>query len=260
LPRIVQFSQSNTVTARAHFNFVFEVGPTAMSLIVVSNRICLPRSDELLTGGLAAALLPAVQASGAIWVGSSGRLREGESKALAEIQTLGAGAAAMIDLPAAHYHGFYEGFANSGLWPMLHSRTDLIRCQMTDYVSYRKINAVMARAALRFADAQALFWIHDYHFLTLGKELRELGVKRPVGFFLHTPFPTCAVVASLPRHRDVIRAMLCYDLIGFQTEEDLNNFAYYLRQEFELDARILPGSRWFMSLPAQYAIFMIADR
>ena len=31
----------------------------------------------------------------------------------------------MLDLPAAHYGGYYEGFANSALWPALRSRTDL---------------------------------------------------------------------------------------------------------------------------------------
>jgi trehalose 6-phosphate synthase len=31
----------------------------------------------------------------------------------------------MLDLPAAHYGGYYEGFANLALWPALHSRTDL---------------------------------------------------------------------------------------------------------------------------------------
>src|SRR6266478_761408 len=80
-----------------------------------------------MTGGLAAALLPVVEKSGAIWVGSSGRVRDGAQKEpFAEIEALGAGALAMLDLPAAHYGGYYEGFANSALWPALHSRADRI--------------------------------------------------------------------------------------------------------------------------------------
>ncbi len=104
-----------------------------------------------MTGGLAAALLPVVENSGAIWVGSSGRLRDGAQKEpFAEIESLGAGTLAMIDLPAAHYGGYYEGFANSALWPALHSRSDLIRVTQGDYRSYREVNAFMARALLRF--------------------------------------------------------------------------------------------------------------
>ena len=103
-----------------------------------------------MTGGLAAALLPIVEKSGAIWVGSSGRVRDGNLKEpFAEVEALGTGALAMLDLPAAHYGGYYEGFANSALWPALHSRADLIRATQQDYLSYREVNAFMARALLR---------------------------------------------------------------------------------------------------------------
>src|SRR5205085_4591672 len=56
----------------------------------------------------------------------------------------------------------------------------------------------------------------------------------PIGFFLHTPFPNRDVVLSLPRHRELVRAMLSYDLIGFQTDEDRANFAEYLVNELGL--------------------------
>ena len=96
-----------------------------MNLVVVSNRVSRGKPNEPMTGGLAAALLPVVEKSGAIWVGSSGRVRDGNQKEpFAEIEALGAGALAMLDLPAAHYGGYYEGFANSALWPALHSRAD----------------------------------------------------------------------------------------------------------------------------------------
>ena len=106
-----------------------------MNLVVVSNRVARGKANEPMTGGLAAALLPVVEKSGAIWVGSSGRVRDGAQKEpFAEIEALGAGALAMLDLPAAHYGGYYEGFANSALWPALHSRTDLIRASQEDYL------------------------------------------------------------------------------------------------------------------------------
>jgi trehalose 6-phosphate synthase len=188
--------------------------------------------DEPIAGGLAAALLPVVEESGAIWVGSSGRVRDVAQKdAFAEIEALGTGALATVDLPAAHYTGYYEGFANCGLWPALHSRTDLIRATLDDYKSYREINAYMARAVIRFCRPDATYWIQDYHFLTLGAELRRLGVDQPIGFFLHTPWPSRCVMLGVPHHRDLVEAMLAYDLIGFQTDEDQENFADYVRQE-----------------------------
>ena len=168
-----------------------------MNLVVVSNRVSRGKPNEPMTGGLAAALLPIVEKSGAIWVGSSGRVRDGNLKEpFAEIEALGTGALAMLDLPAAHYGGYYEGFANSALWPALHSRADLIRATQEDYLSYREVNAFMARALLRFRKPDSAFWIQDYHFLALGAELRDLGVTEPIGFFLHTPWPTRAVMSA----------------------------------------------------------------
>src|ERR1700674_3636534 len=159
-----------------------------MRLVIVSNRIARPKADEPIEGGLAAALLPAVSTSGAIWVGSSGRFTDlADKESFAKVEALGTGAVATIDLPRDTYKKFYEGFANSALWPVLHSRTDLIRTDAEQYAAYREINSRMARAVLRFARPGAMFWIPDYHYLTLGSELRRLGIEHSVGFFLTTP-------------------------------------------------------------------------
>src|ERR1700712_304888 len=210
-------------------------GGDPVNLVVVSNRVSRGKPNEPMTGGLAAALLPVVEKSGAIWVGSSGRVRDGAQKEpFAEIEALGEGALAMLDLPAAHYGGYYEGFANSALWPALHSRSDLIRVSQEDYHSYREFNAFMARALLRFRKPDTAFWIQDYHFLALGAELRDLGVTNPLGFFLHTPWPTRAIMGGVPHHRELIEAMLAYNLIGFQTDDDCENFIGYLTSEMGL--------------------------
>ena len=66
-----------------------------MNLVVVSNRVARAKANEPMTGGLAAALLPVVENSGAIWVGSSGRVRDATNKGpFAEIESLGEGALA----------------------------------------------------------------------------------------------------------------------------------------------------------------------
>src|ERR1700738_3006820 len=211
-------------------------GGDPVNLVVVSNRVARGTANEPMTGGLAAALLPVVEKSGAIWVGSSGRVRDGAQKEpFAEIEALGAGALAMLDLPAAHYGGYYEGFANSALWPALHSRPDVILASQQEYLSYREVNAFMARALLRFKKPDAMFWIQDYHFLALGAELRDLGVTQPIGFFLHTPCPARAIIEGVPHHRELVEAMLACDLIGFQTRDDCENFLSYLSSEIGLE-------------------------
>src|ERR1700749_2506081 len=147
-------------------------GDDPVNLVVVSNRVARAKPHEPMTGGLAAALLPVVENSGAIWVGSSGRGRDGAQKEpFAEVEALGAGALAVLDLPAAHYGGNYEGFANSALWPALHWRAELILVSQGNYMSYGEVNAFMARALLRVRKDDSPLWIQDYHLLALGAEL-----------------------------------------------------------------------------------------
>jgi trehalose 6-phosphate synthase len=213
-----------------------------VTVIVVSNRVMRAKSDEPVTGGLAAALIPMVKDSGAIWVGSSGETVDAANSqdSTARIETLGRGALATVDMPAKHYRGYYEGFANSALWPALHSRPDLIQVTTDEYASYREVNAFMARALLRFTGPDAVFWIQDYHFLPLGAEMRRLRIGRPIGFFLHTPWSDRRTMAAVPNHADLVRAMLAYDLIGFQTDEDRQNFEDYL--QYELGIGVVEGT------------------
>lgn len=202
-----------------------------MNIVIVSNRVTRAKSSEPMMGGLAAALLPAVKDFGAVWVGASGKFNVPSDKdAFAKVEALGTGALATIDMPKEHYLRYYEGFANSALWPTLHSRSDLIRVDQGDYASYRYINAYMARALMRFCEPNSIYWVQDYHFLPLGQELRKLGVRERIGFFLHTPWPAYSMMVGVPQHRELVEAMLEYDLIGFQTAADRRNFAEYVTE------------------------------
>ena len=212
-----------------------------MNVILVSNRVASPQSDGPVEGGLASALVQAVKTSGAIWIGASGRLSETTRKEpLASLEALGKGSLARLDLPAAHYQRYYEGFANSGLWPVLHSRPDLIQTDDDDYASYGYINGLMARALRPYLKPDTFIWIYDYHFLLMAQELRRVGIDQPTGFFLHTPFPHRSAFSKLPHHRELARAMLQFDLLGFQTRRDQANFADYVRHELAL--AVIDGS------------------
>jgi trehalose 6-phosphate synthase len=72
--------------------------------------------------------------------------------------------------------------------------------------------------------------VHDYHLLLLGRELRRLGVENRIGFFLHIPWPGRRTFTTLPKHRQLVEALLDYDLIGFQTVDSRDAFADYVVQ------------------------------
>ncbi len=69
-----------------------------------------------------------------------------------------------------------------------------------------------------------VIWVHDYHLIPLAEQLREFGVTRPIGFFLHIPFPHIEMLRVLPTYAELLREMVAYDVVGFQTENDLQSF------------------------------------
>jgi trehalose 6-phosphate synthase len=207
-------------------------------LIVVSNRVA-PIEEGLPTlGGLAAGVLDALHEKGGLWVGWSGEIAEGESRAQPERQK-GSIRLQTLDLAQPDYDQYYRGFANSALWPVLHYRSALARFSRADYVGYRRINGLFAAIVAAKLEPEDVVWAHDYHLMDLAAAMRELGVTNRLGIFLHTPFPAAAVFMTLPVHAELARALCQYDLIGFQTEADRRAFEDYVLRE--ADGHLLPG-------------------
>ena len=141
-------------------------------VVLVSNRVLDLRKAPQ-AGGVAVALADVVRYHNGLWFGWNGEIT---SNATADAVAR-EGRLATVPLSEADHQGYYLGYANSVLWPALHSRPDLIRATTDDYRCYREVNAFMARGLLRFGRADATYWVHDYHFLTLGAELRRLGPR-----------------------------------------------------------------------------------
>src|SRR6185295_7393019 len=72
-------------------------------------------------------------------------------------------------------------------------------------------------------------WVHDYHLMNVAQELHRAGVQSRLGFFLHIPFPPPDLFLKLPWREELLRALLEFDLIGFQTQRDRRNFVQCVR-------------------------------
>ena len=56
------------------------------------------------------------------------------------------------------------------------------------------------------------------------ENLRHVGATQRIGFFLHTPFPAFGVLLVLPHYPSLLESLCAYDLVGFQTTDDLTAF------------------------------------
>ena len=194
-------------------------------LIIVSNRVAVPDPEgPRQAGGLAVAVNAALKRREGIWFGWSGRISDEDTPTVVERRQL---TFITLDLPAGDHQEYYNGFANRVLWPIFHYRTDLAEFTAIDLGGYLRVNARFADALARFVQPDDTIWVHDYHLLTLAKELRARGYDNPIGFFLHIPCPPPDILSVLPQHAETLGALSHYDLVGVQTEQDADNLGRY---------------------------------
>ena len=198
-------------------------------LVVVSNRVA-PVKGKATAGGLAVAVLAALRASGGLWFGWSGEVSQSPTTTPALFH-VGRVTYALVDLSTEDYDEYYNGFANRCLWPLFHYRADLASFDRRFYAGHLRVNAMMARELAPLLEADDLVWVHDFHLISLGQELRRLGSRHRIGFFLHIPFPAAEVLTVLPSHREIVAALFAYDLVGFQTSDSLRAFHDYVVNE-----------------------------
>ncbi len=209
-------------------------------LVVVSNRIADPRKTA--AGGLAVALAEVLNGTGGLWFGWSGKIVDQTEVDDVHVQQAGPVKLAMVDLSKVDHDAFYLGYSNGVLWPVFHYRLDLADFDAGYIAGYRRVNQLFARKLLPLLRPDDVIWVHDYHLIPLAAELRALGCQQRIGFFLHIPLPPPLILAAIPGHDWLIRALFAYDLVGFQSGADLGHFARYV--ETEAHAQRLPEQRW----------------
>lgn len=200
-------------------------------LIVVSNRVTPPAPEGASSqGGLAMAISAALREYSGIWFGWSGQSTP-EFTGQISVQRAGGVTVATMDLEEQDIQEYYNGYANRTLWPLFHYRIDLTQYERSYGSGYERVNARFADMLMPLIRPDDLIWVQDYHLIPLGRELRARGAKNAIGFFLHIPWPARELVATLPRHRQLVEAMFHYDVVGFHTDEWKNAFVSYVLHE-----------------------------
>jgi len=197
-------------------------------LVIVSNRVGSSLKGN--EGGLATAMLAAFDRREVIWLGWSGEVTD-EPSGPTRVHREGRLTRMLVDLQRSDYEGYYLEFANSVLWPVFHYRVNLAEYGRERWATYGRVNEIFAERLVPALAPDDILWVHDYHMIPLGAALRRQRVDNPIGFFLHIPFPAPEVLATLPVHEALVRALFAYDLVGFQTEKDLQAFRDYLERE-----------------------------
>ncbi len=201
-------------------------------LVVVSNRLPIVISQEEEawqikpgSGGLVTALAPVLHEKKGLWIGWPGC---GDEAPLDELfdrfsqeqqyQLHG------VPLSTEEVDKYYLGFSNETLWPLFHDLLGHCHFNEENWLCYNRVNRRFAEAITEVSTPDDFIWVHDYQLALVGSHLRQMGNHQSLAFFLHIPFPSPDLLRRLPWKNELLKGLLEYDLIGFQTLRDRRNF------------------------------------
>ena len=211
-------------------------------IINVSNRLPVrvnaDGSITRTTGGLASALDGADLGDDLLWIGWPGsalEALEAPDDIRASLESLNI---KPVYLTQEEVDGFYEGYANGTLWPLVHYMIERAKFDPGWWQAYRQVNQRFADTVAEIASPEDVIWVHDYHLLLLPEMLRRRLPDLRIGFFLHTPFPSSDVFRVLPERAEVLRGLLGADIIGFHTVNYVRHFRSALLRVLGLSAEM----------------------
>ncbi|YBV95903.1 trehalose-6-phosphate synthase [Phyllobacteriaceae bacterium JZ32] len=203
-------------------------------LVIISNRVA-EIGEKTQIGGLAVGIADALRRGEGLWVGWNGCVSSDDEYPAARRRDHKTVTTLTFSLTQEEHENYYLGFSNRVLWPSFHYRLDLIEFNEDFAQAYASVNRRFARIAFPELKKDDLIWVHDYHLIGVARELRKLGSNHKIGFFLHIPFPSAEIFSAVPRHEWLRNCLLEFDLIGFQTSRDLENFRFYLVENSDVE-------------------------
>jgi trehalose-6-phosphate synthase len=122
--------------------------------------------------------------------------------------------------------GYYEGFANEGLWPLCHIAHTRPIFRPDDWNYYQAVNRRFADAVLQEMEGtqSPIVLVQDYHFALLPRMIKEARPDAAVAIFWHIPWPNAEIFGICPWQRELVDGLLGADLIGFHIQTHCNNF------------------------------------
>ena len=221
-------------------NQAYQQGSLKTRLLIVSNRLPVVLERDRGkgwravpgSGGLVTALAPVLRDRGGLWVGwpgtteaSGGRLE----RILAQFTQNAGFTLKPVAISSEERDKYYCGFANEITWPLFHDFPSMCKFDPSYWAAFERVNRKFAGVIKGHLATDDYIWVHDYHLINVGRELRRLGVTEDIGFFLHIPFPALDIFLRLPWRFQLLESFLNYNLIGFQTMRDRRNFIQCVR-------------------------------
>ena len=135
------------------------------------------------------------------------------------------------------YENFYNGFANSVLWPLFHYFSTLATYERQYFDAYVQVNQLFAEKIVPLLEPGDQVWVHDYQLMLLPHLIRTKRPDATIGFFLHIPFPSYEIFRLMPTEwkKMLLHGVMGADLIGFHTYDYVQHFLQSVKMILGVD-------------------------
>ncbi len=171
-------------------------------------------------GGVSSSISRLMDHEGGTWV----CLGDGSGDQAFEVEDHGNYRISRVIIGKKETKGFYEGYANSTLWPLFHYFRERVNYNQTNFMYYEIVNKLFAETVKRNIDVNTTIWVHDYQLALLPGMLRNDGIKNRIIFSWHIPWVSPEFFSLLPESRQLIQGIARADAITVHTDWYKTNF------------------------------------
>lgn len=101
--------------------------------------------------------------------------------------------------------------------------------------AYQYVNVQFVSELLELKKEDDMIWVHNLYLLLVPLLLKKRDISANIGFSLHTPFPSSDVFKTCQFRLEILKSLLCCDLIGFHIFEYARNFYYACQRLIRVD-------------------------
>lgn len=77
------------------------------------------------------------------------------------------------------------------------------------------MNKKITDTVISLTKADPIIWINDMHLLMCPMQIIRKNQYANVGLFIHSSFPTAEIYKLFPYREEILRSMLCCNIVGF---------------------------------------------
>lgn len=114
------------------------------------------------------------------------------------------------------------------LYPFFHNfvcPTDNFEFMTSEYwEAYNSVNKRFSSIIIELSIANPLIWLNDMHLLMCPLQIIRKNVYANIGLFIHSSFPSGEIYKLFPYREDILRSLLCCNIVGFHVFSYARNF------------------------------------